>query len=90
MTLLSFSCHFQSLQKGFFNFDTFDVAEYEYYEVRTVEGGGAGRGRGEGLVPGYKYIISDFVTNSYGESRDSSCEKSWVQVHNQWVPAQMK
>ena len=37
--LLSFSCHFQSLQKGFFNFDTFDVAEYEYYEVRTVGGG---------------------------------------------------
>ena len=36
--LLSFSCHFQSLQKGFFNFDTFDVAEYEYYEVRTVGG----------------------------------------------------
>lgn len=39
VTLLSFSCHFQSLQKGFFNFDTFDVAEYEYYEVRTVGGG---------------------------------------------------
>lgn len=38
VTLLSFSCHFQSLQKGFFNFDTFDVAEYEYYEVRTVGG----------------------------------------------------
>ena len=69
MTLLSFSCRFQSLQKGFFNFDTFDVAEYEYYEVRTVGGG-------EGLVPGYRYIISDFVTNSYGESRDSSCQKS--------------
>ena len=67
VTLLSFSCHFQSLQKGFFNFDTFDVAEYEYYEVRTVGG--------EGLVPGYKYIISDFVRNSYGESWDSSCEK---------------
>ena len=77
MTLLSFSCHFQSLQKGFFNFDTFDVAEYEYYEVRTVEGGGGGGGAGgEGLVPGYKYIISDFVRNSYGESRDSSCQKS--------------
>ena len=26
----------------------------------------------------YKY--SDFVTNSYGESWDSSCEKSWVPV----------
>ena len=25
------------------------------------------------------------VTNSYGESRDSSCEKSWVPVQNQWV-----
>ena len=24
---------------------------------------------------------SDFVTNSYGESWDSFCEKSWVQVH---------
>ena len=30
----------------------------------------------------------DFVTNSYGESWDSSCEKSWVPVHNQWVPVQ--
>ena len=28
------------------------------------------------------------VTNSYGESRDSSCEKSWVPVQNQWVPVQ--
>ena len=28
---------------------------------------------------------SDYVTNSYGESWDSSCEKSWVPVHNQWV-----
>ena len=26
---------------------------------------------------------SDFVTNSYGESWDSFCEKSWVQIHNQ-------
>ena len=23
-------------------------------------------------------MYSDFVTNSYGESWDSSCEKSWV------------
>ena len=34
--------------------------------------------------------ISDFVTNSYGESWDSSCEKSWVPGHNQWVPAEKK
>ena len=27
----------------------------------------------------------DFVTNSYGESLDSSCEKSWVPVWYQWV-----
>ena len=26
-----------------------------------------------------KYSSSDLDTNSYGESRDSSCEKSWVQ-----------
>ena len=31
---------------------------------------------------------SGFVTNSYGESWDSSCENSWVPVHNQWVPVQ--
>ena len=31
-------------------------------------------------------LRSDFATNSYGESYDSSCEKSWVPVHNQWVP----
>ena len=29
---------------------------------------------------------SDFVTNSYGESWDSSCEKSRVPVQKQWVP----
>ena len=29
---------------------------------------------------------SDFVTNSYGESWDSSCEKSLVPVQTQWVP----
>ena len=27
------------------------------------------------------YSNSDIVTNSYGESWDSSCEKSWVPVH---------
>ena len=27
-----------------------------------------------------KNTCRDFVTNSYGESWDSSCEKSWVQV----------
>ena len=31
---------------------------------------------------------SDFVTNSYGKSWDSSCEKSWVQVQNHWVLVQ--
>ena len=29
---------------------------------------------------------SDFVTNSYGESWDAFCEKSWVPVMNQRVP----
>ena len=33
---------------------------------------------------------SDFVTNSYGESWDSSCEKSGVLVPNQWVPVEKK
>ena len=34
-------------------------------------------------------MYSDFVTNSYGKSWDSSSEKSWVPaVHNQWVPVQ--
>ena len=31
-------------------------------------------------------MTSDFVTNSYGESWDLSCEKSWVPFQNQWVP----
>ena len=35
--------------------------------------------------------FSDFVTNSYGESWNSSaCETSWVPVHNQWVPIKKK
>ena len=29
-------------------------------------------------------MTSDFVRNSYGESWDSSCEKSWVPVQNHW------
>ena len=29
---------------------------------------------------------TDFVKNGFGESWDSSCEKSRVPVHNQWVP----
>ena len=29
-------------------------------------------------------MISDFVRNSYGESWDSSCEKTWVPVQNHW------
>ena len=33
---------------------------------------------------------SDFLTNSYGESWDSSCEKSWVPVHNQCIPVKKK
>ena len=33
---------------------------------------------------------SDFVTNSYGESYDSSCENSRVPVNNQWIPLQSK
>ena len=32
------------------------------------------------------WLGSDFATNSYGESRDSSCEKSRVPVQNQWIP----
>ena len=35
-------------------------------------------------------INNDFVTNSYGESWDSSCEKYWVPVQNQWVPVKKK
>ena len=35
-------------------------------------------------------VPSDFVTNSYGQSWDSSCKTSWVPVHNQWVPVQKK
>ena len=35
-------------------------------------------------------VPSDFVTNSYGESLDSSCKKSWVPVQNQWVPVKKK
>ena len=34
--------------------------------------------------------ISDFVTNTYGESWDSSCETSGVPVQNQWFPVQKK
>ena len=33
---------------------------------------------------------SDFVSNSYCEFCDSSCEKSWVPVQNQWVRVQKK
>ena len=32
---------------------------------------------------GAKIMCSDFVTNTNGESWDTSCEKSWVPVHNQ-------
>ena len=30
----------------------------------------------------------DFVRSSYGESWDSSCEKSWIPVQNHWAPVQ--
>ena len=30
------------------------------------------------------------VTNSYGESWDSSCEKYWVPVQKHWVPGKKK
>ena len=36
----------------------------------------------------FGYLCSDFVTNSYGKSWDSSCEKSWVPVQNQCVSVQ--
>ena len=32
----------------------------------------------------YNDAHSDFVTNRYGESWDSSCEKTWVPVWNHW------
>ena len=35
-------------------------------------------------------LTSDFATSSYGESWDSSCEKSWVSVQNHWVPVKEK
>ena len=35
-------------------------------------------------------MYRNFVTNSYGESWDSSCEKSWISVLNQWVPVKNK
>ena len=35
-------------------------------------------------------LTSDFATSSYGESWDSSCEKSWVSVQNHWVPVKKK
>ena len=36
----------------------------------------------------YSSKRSDFVTNSYGESWDSSCGKPWVPVQNHWAPVQ--
>ena len=33
-------------------------------------------------------MISDFVRNSYGESWDSSCEKTRVPVQNYWDSVQ--
>ena len=36
----------------------------------------------------FKQGIRDFVANSSAESRDSSCEKSWVPVQNCCVPVQ--
>ena len=37
-----------------------------------------------------KAMSRDFVTNSYGQSRDSSCKISSVPVKNQWVPVKKK
>lgn len=34
--ILFFSFQLKALQNGFFNFDTFDVDEYEHYEVGFV------------------------------------------------------
>ena len=42
------------------------------------------------LDPPLKLFTVNFVTNSYGESWDSSCEKSWVPVHDQCVPVKKK
>ena len=36
------------------------------------------------------WTCTDFVTNSYGESWDSSCEKSWVPLQNCWVSVKKK
>ena len=40
----------------------------------------------EGIILSVTNKSSDFVTDSYGEYWDSSCEKSWVPVQNHWVP----
>ena len=34
--------------------------------------------------------VSDFLTNGYGSSWDSTCEKLWVPVPNHWVPVPKK
>ena len=44
----------------------------------------------EGQLSYIQTLSSDFVINSYGESWDSSCEKSWVPVQNQWIPVKKK
>ena len=36
------------------------------------------------------WTCTDFVTNSYGESWDSSCDKSWVPLQNCWVSVKKK
>ena len=41
------------------------------------------RDKNSETINGLGTILGDFVTNSYGEFRDSSCEKSGVPVHNQ-------
>ena len=37
-----------------------------------------------------KYKYSDFVTNSYGESWDSSCQKSWVPVKKKSLESEIE
>ena len=42
----------------------------------------------EGMGLDWKGSVILLQNNSYGESRDSSCEKLWVPVQNQWAPVQ--
>ena len=46
------------------------------------------RDKNSETIKGLGTILSDFVANSYGEFRESSCEKSLVPVQTHWVPVQ--